>query len=145
MSETVEVKHYRQFLLILSAFIFAGSIIELEFIEHYESTVQWVPFVLSGAGLLGTITALIKSSSALVRTLRYLMIVIFAGGIFGMYQHLDHNFIFAKEIQPNLSTMEAFMEALYGASPFLAPGILCLGALLAYAALWHHPQLERES
>lgn len=143
MSEAALVKQYRRFLLVLSAFIFAGSIVELEFIEHYESTMQLVPFVLVGAGLIGTLAALYKPNAGQLRTLRYLMLPIFAGGLLGMYQHLEHNFEFAREISPNLSTMGAFWEALYGASPLLAPGILCLGAILVYAATWRHPMLKQ--
>ncbi|MDZ7689618.1 MAG: hypothetical protein U5K69_00360 [Balneolaceae bacterium] len=47
MSEVALVKRYRRFLLIVAAFIFAGSALELVFIEHYEEALQYIPFGLA--------------------------------------------------------------------------------------------------
>jgi hypothetical protein len=142
MSDPTVEQQYRRFLLILSGFIFAGSALELVFLEHYEATIQYLPFVLSGVGMVAVVATIRNTSPNSLKWLRYMMWLIGLGGVFGMYQHLEHNFDFAVEISPNISTMGAFWEALYGASPFLAPGILCLGALLGYAATWRHPNIE---
>ncbi|MDR8392900.1 hypothetical protein NC796_17220 [Aliifodinibius sp. S!AR15-10] len=142
MSKPSVEQQYRRFLLSLSGFIFAGSALELVFLEHYEAIIQYLPFVLSGVGLITVLIAIRKASQSSIKWLRYVMWIVGIGGIFGMYQHLEHNFDFAVEISPNISTMGAFWESLYGASPFLAPGILCLGALLGYAATWRHPLLS---
>ncbi|MDZ7689617.1 MAG: hypothetical protein U5K69_00355 [Balneolaceae bacterium] len=69
--------------------------------------------------------------------------IIILGTLFGVYQHLEHNYYFALEISPNITTWQAVIEALYGGSPFLAPGVFFLGAILAYAATWKHPELNR--
>ena len=141
MSTVVE-QQYRRFLLILSGFIFVGSAVELFFAEHYGNALQIFPFVLSAAGLLSVIAGLATMRKPYLNALRYVMYVIAAGSLFGIYEHVEHNFEFTSEIKPNLSSIEVFWEALHGASPFLAPGILFLGALLAYAATWKHPVLS---
>lgn len=141
MTKTIE-QHYRRFLLIVSGFIFLGSVIELIFVEHYESTIQLVPFGLSAIGLIIVLIALYEGGRRALQWLRYIMIFIAVGGVFGVYEHLEHNYEFAVEIEPNITAGKAIVEALYGASPLIAPGILCLGALLAYAATWRHPKLS---
>ncbi|MDX1637625.1 MAG: hypothetical protein R3281_06635 [Balneolaceae bacterium] len=143
MGDSVE-QQYRRFLLVVSASIFAGSIIELVFVEHYEGAIQLVPFVLAAIGLIVVLAAMRSPGRRMLTGLRYLMWMIAAGGLFGVYEHLEHNYEFAVEIAPNISTGEALIEMLYGASPFMAPGILCLGAILAYSATWRHPGLAAD-
>ncbi len=140
MAETVE-QQYRRFLLMVSGFIFLGSIVELVFVEHYESVIQLVPFGLAAIGLVIVLIALYRSSGRIFQWLRYIMIFIALGSLFGVYEHLEHNYEFALEIKPNITAGKAIVEALYGASPIIAPGILCLGAVLAYAATWRHPKI----
>lgn len=43
---------YRIFLLLLAGFVFLSTIVELWFTEHFESTLQLVPFVLCGLGFV---------------------------------------------------------------------------------------------
>lgn len=137
------VQKYRRFLLLVSAFIFAGSVVELIFIEHYEDAIQFVPFGLSAIGLTLVLLALRNQSNGILKWLRYGMWLIAAGSVLGVYEHLEHNYEFALEISPNITTSKALIEMLYGASPFLAPGMLFLGALLAYAATWGHDALSQ--
>ena len=51
---------------------------------------------------------------------------------------------FALEIQPNATTSEIVMDALRGANPLLAPGVLALAAILAIAATYYHPALHQD-
>lgn len=143
MSEKTLVQQYRRFLLLVSAFIFAGSGLELVFIEHYEETLQLVPFGLTVIGVATVLTVLKTATSTTLKSLRYAMWLIVAGTLLGVYKHFEHNYEFALEISPNISTTQAIIEALYGGSPFLAPGVFFLGAILAYAATWKHPELNR--
>lgn len=138
------VAKYRRFLLIVAAFIFVGSAAELVFIEHYEETVQFIPFGLSALGLVTVLLALRNPTGATLKWMRYSMAVIALGTLFGVYEHLEHNYEFALEISPNITTMQALVEALYGGSPFLAPGVFFLAAVLAYAATWQHPKLSTQ-
>jgi hypothetical protein len=62
--------------------------------------------------------------------------------LFGIFEHIEHNFGFALEIQPNATAPDVFWAALGGANPLLAPGILAFAALLALAASYYHPLLH---
>jgi hypothetical protein len=66
-----------------------------------------------------------------------------AGSLFGVYEHIEHNLAFELEIRPGAGLGDVWFEALKGASPLLAPGILVLAAILAIAATYYHPALER--
>ena len=60
-----------------------------------------------------------------------------------MYEHIEHNLAFELEIRPNASASDVWLDALKGASPLLAPGVLGLAASLALAATYQHPALAR--
>jgi hypothetical protein len=139
---TVE-ERFRRFLLIVSAFIFGGTMVELWFTEHTGDLVQLVPFVLCGLGICIVVAALFAPKRGVLFALRAIMALLVLGSMFGIYQHVEHNYGFEVEIRPNASRSEAFWEALSGASPLLAPGILALGGMLAIAATYYHPVLKR--
>jgi hypothetical protein len=73
------------------------------------------------------------------------MLVVALASLFGTYEHLVNNFGFESEIRPNATAGQVFFDALAGANPLLAPGILFLAALLAYAATYAHPLLASPS
>lgn len=137
-----EVAWFRRFLLGLSGLVFAGTVPELIFSEHTETTMQWVPFVLCGLGMASVGAAWLRTTPFVLKGHRLLMALIAAGGIFGVYEHLRKNYLFEAEIRPSSGFWEAMGHALFGSSPLLAPGILTLGAVLALAYTWRHPLLE---
>jgi len=143
MSPELVNHRLRRFLFVLAGFIFIGSVIELVLAEHTQSPVQWLPFVLSGLGLMGVTAVLIWPQRKMIASLRALMVVIALGSFFGIFEHIEHNLEFALEIRPNAVASDVFFEALSGANPLLAPGILALGAILALAATYYHPALEK--
>jgi hypothetical protein len=65
--------------------------------------------------------------------------------LIGIYEHIEHNLAFELEIRPNATAGQVFMEALGGASPLLAPGILALAAILAIAATYYHPAFGKQT
>lgn len=134
-------QRYRLFLLLLAAFIFVGTVVELWFEEHTESAVQYIPFVLSGLGLVAVTAVLLSPQRQTVWGLRIVMAITFLGSLFGIFEHIEHNLEFALEIQPNAVVSDVFWQALGGGNPLLAPGILALGAMLAAAATYYHPVL----
>jgi hypothetical protein len=71
------------------------------------------------------------------------MLLVGLGSLFGLYEHIEHNLAFELEIRPTAAVNDVFMEALKGASPLLAPGILGLAALIALAATYYHPALVK--
>ena len=70
------------------------------------------------------------------------MAIVFVGSLFGIYEHVEHNLAFALGIRPNAVASEVLMDALRGANPLLAPGILALAAVLALSATYYHPALR---
>ncbi len=144
MSEQTLLQRYRLFLFLLTGAIFIGVLVELYFTEHTESPLQWIPFVLSGFGLVALVGVLVRPQRAMIFALRGVMGLVTLGSFFGMFEHIEHNLEFALEIRPNAVASDVFVEALGGPNPLLAPGILALGALLALAATYYHPDLDQK-
>jgi hypothetical protein len=116
-----------------------GLTTELALTEHWGGAVQLVPFVLGGLGGLAAVAALIAPSRRVVLAVRAVMLASVLGGAFGVWEHLEHNYAFEAEIRPNAGAAERLGEALFGASPLLAPGALAWIAILGLGATWRHP------
>lgn len=144
MSEQTLLQRYRLFLFLLTGAIFIGVLVELYFTEHTESLPQWIPFVLSGLGLVALVGVLVRPQRAMILALRGVMGLVTLGSFLGIFEHIEHNLEFALEIRPNAVASDVFFEALGGPNPLLAPGILALGALLALAATYYHPALNQK-
>ncbi len=138
MSPAEVLARLRRFLLALSVLLLGGSLVELFLVEHTEDAVQLVPFVLCGLGALASLAALFKPRRATLRALRVSMLLVVCGSLFGVYQHVSHNYEFQKEVNPNATGGELIRGALGGANPLLAPGILAVAAVLALAATYRH-------
>jgi hypothetical protein len=141
MNPDIVLFHLRRFLLALSGLLFAGTLIELSFINHAEEPVQLIPFALCGVGLFAVIASLLRPQRGTLIALRACMGLIAMGGFLGMYEHIENNVAFQLEIRPRSTTIETIAAALGGANPLLAPGILALAAVLAVAATYYHPAL----
>ncbi len=132
----------RRFLLWLAGLLFAGSLLELTFIGHVKTPVQFIPFGLCAVGLAATGAALARPRRPILLALRWSMGLVALGGLFGMLEHVQNNVAFKLETQPG-ATLGALVKAgLGGANPLLAPAILALAALLAAAATYYHPALR---
>ncbi len=142
-SQTIEQRQ-RRFLLLVSAAICVGTVLELLLTEHMGSAIQYVPFVLCGLGLTIVLLVLFRSKRRTLLALRIVMIIVALGSGFGMVEHLEHNVAFEMEIRPNATISEVWLDALQGANPLLAPGILALAAVLAIGATYYHPLLEKK-
>jgi len=137
------LQRLRTFLLLLAGFLCIGTIVELSLIEHWDDLPQVLPFVLCGLGLVVVLLVLIRPQHNTIRLLRWVMGIAFVGSLFGIFEHVEHNIGFALEIQPNAVVGDVFFQALGGANPLLAPGMLALAAMLAIAATYYHPMLLR--
>ncbi|MCA9985881.1 MAG: hypothetical protein KDE59_16360 [Anaerolineales bacterium] len=133
---------FRHFLLVVAASLCVGTVLELIFSEHFESPAQFIPFVLCGVGLLAILIALFFPRRGTIWGLRLTMLLVGLGSLFGIFEHVEHNFAFELEIRPNAVAGDVLWDALQGANPLLAPGILGLTALLALAATYYHPRLN---
>lgn len=143
MSDAVVLSRLRQFLLITSALLFVGALIELWLTNHVESLLQLLPFALCGLGLVAVIVAALRPGRLALLALRACMGLVALGSLLGVYLHLESNLGFQRELYPNSSTADLLSGALSGANPLLAPGILALTAALALAATYYHPSLSR--
>lgn len=142
MSAEALVQRLRRLLTLLAAFILVGTMIELWLTEHVEEPLQLIPFALCTLGLVMMGVAYSRPRRGTLLALRGTMALVGAGSLLGMYLHLTSNFQFELEIRPNAAAGDVIMEALRGANPLLAPGILVLAAILAIAATYYHPALK---
>jgi hypothetical protein len=145
MSAEVILARLRRFLLGLAAFICVGTMVELALAKHWEGPTQLLPFLLTGLSLVAIGAVLINPQPGRLRLLRWITTVTLAGSLFGVFEHLEHNIEFALEIRPNAAVGDVFLEALAGGNPLLAPGILAFMAVLALAATYYHPALQKQS
>jgi hypothetical protein len=136
MSDALVLSRLRQFLLVVSALLLIGTLVELWLINHMEDPVQLIPFALCGLGLVAVFVALLRPRRAALHGLRVLLAL---GSFLGVYLHLESNHGFQRELHPNASTGELLLGTLGGANPLLAPGMLAITAALAIAATYQHP------
>lgn len=145
MSAEAVLDRLRRFLLGIAAFMSVGTIVELALTEHWGDAVQLIPFVLAGLSFVVIVAVLIRPQVGALRLLRWLMTVALAGSLFGVYEHIENNLEFAREIHPSATTMALLWDGVAGANPLLAPGILAFTAILALAATYYHPSLANPS
>ena len=73
------------------------------------------------------------------------MAMVVCGSLFGIYEHYANNVAFQREISPSTPMRDALVQAVAGGNPLLAPGTLAVAAVLALAATYYHPALEKLS
>ena len=144
MNSEQSLARIRQFLLVISAGVFIMTITELFFLSHWSETIQLLPFVLSGLGLIALALAYFRPSPTTVKILQWSMILIGLCSVIGIYEHMSNNLGFQMEIQPNATTWELIWATLEGANPVLAPGILTLGAAIGWTAAYQYSPLDQE-
>jgi hypothetical protein len=126
----------------VTASIFLATPVELALEEHTKDTLQLIPFVLCGVGLLTVVAALVRPRKGTLLAVIVVMLLVALGGVVGIALHLLSNFEFDREIRPNAGMGDTIINTLKGASPLLAPGILLVVALIAIATTYYHPALE---
>ena len=136
MTDGEVLQKLRRFLLILSLFLFIGALVELYLVEHTQDFIQWIPFVLSFAGILVVVLVLIRPARVSVLVLRIVMALVAFGSLLGIYEHITGNIEFEREVQPNSTTMQLFERGLRGGNPLLAPGVLAIAALIAVSSTY---------
>lgn len=141
MTAEAQLARLRRFLLTLAAFSCAGTLVELILTEHYDKPAQFIPLVLAGLSLIALGVVLVRPRRESLLALRGIMALLVLGSLLGIYFHLQGNYAFAVEIRPNTPFTDAVVEAVTGAAPLLAPGILALTGLISIAATVGHPGL----
>ena len=143
MRTTTVEQRLRTFLLGLAGWMCIGTIVELFLAKHTKDPMQFVPFMLCGVGLIAVAAALWRPRRGTLIALRGVMGLLMAGSLLGVYEHLAGNFTFELEMRPSAAWSDVWFQALRGAAPLLAPGILALAAMIAIAATYEHPALSR--
>ncbi|HSJ89229.1 MAG TPA: hypothetical protein VK909_18600 [Anaerolineales bacterium] len=144
MSAEATLLRLRQFLIIISAGVFVMTVTELFFLSHWTEWIQYLPFALSGLGLVTLGLAYFRPTRGTLLVLRWSMIIIALCSLIGFYEHMENNFEFNKEIRPNATAQQSIVATLEGANPVLAPGILTLGAVIGLAATYQHQVLAEK-
>jgi len=143
MPTTTVEKRLRTFLLWLAGSMCIGTTVELFLAKHYEDPLQLLPFVLCGVGLIAVAAVLRRQQRARLLALRGVMSLLLLVSLLGIYEHLVNNFAFELEMRPSAVWSDVWFQALRGAAPLLAPGILAVAAVVAIAATYAHPALAR--
>lgn len=138
MSTAEVLRRLRLFLLVLSSMLFAGTLLELYLVKHTEDAIQWLAFVFASIGLLVTLAVLARRGPTTVRLLRWSMLLVIVGSLFGVYQHVSNNIAFEREIQPNATLSRLLWRGVAGANPLLAPGTLAIAGLLSLAGTYKY-------
>jgi hypothetical protein len=120
-----------------------GMMAELLLIGHDESTSQWVPLVLLGAGVVLGASLIVVPAAWSLRLLQLLMVLFVGSGMLGVALHYQGNAEFELEMHPSLAGMELVTGTLTGATPVLAPGSMSLLGVVGLAFTYRHPLLRR--
>ena len=131
-SRFYSLKHVILYTLI---FFLLGSLTELYLIKHYEDTTQTIPIFCIGLSLASLIMLYLKVSKLTIILFKLSLFVISLVGLSGVFFHLNSNYEFEKEMRPNSTSLDLFIESLSGALPALAPLNLVLLAMVGYSYL----------
>lgn len=129
----------RRALLAIVAFACAGTLVELLLLEHFEDPWQYSPLVLLAAALVGSVAVAVRPTPATLTAFRALMLACIAAGALGPWLHYSGNAEFELEVFPKMAGWELFREAMTGATPVLAPGMMAVVGLLGLLYAWRHP------
>jgi len=132
----------RRFLLGVVAAILVVTPLELILLEHTEELLQWIPFVVSGIGLVAVAAVWSAPTKTTLKGLRWVMIFVAISSFVGVYLHFSSNLSFTREINPSFTLMESLWPAIKGSNPLLAPGIMFLAGVLGLGATYQHPLLS---
>ena len=132
----------RRFLFVISAGVFLMTVMELIFLEHWNLTIQYLPFALIALGVTASGLAYFRPSRRVILFTQWSMIIIALASLVGFYEHMLGNYTFWKEIQPDATQWELIVEMFKGGIPALAPGILTLGGVIGWTGTYKHPSLQ---
>ena len=135
----------RAFVLGIFLLGIGGLTLELILLEHYDEYWQWTPFILFGTSTFVLLWYGVTRRELPIRAFRGLMYVFLAAGALGIYLHYDGNVEFEREMSPDVLGWALFREAIFGATPALAPGAMVQLGLLGLAYTIRHPALARRA
>lgn len=127
--------------IILALFFLSALVLlaELMLLEHTESATQLLPFAGIGAAMLAMAWVRLRPGRASLRVAQGVMVALAVVGLVGLWLHYQANVAFELEMHPSLEGWDLFREAMQGAMPALAPGLLGQLGLLGLAYTVRHP------
>ena len=120
----------------LAGLLFLGTIGELIALKHYDELTQKLPFLLCLLGLGALALSWRPDSRRRVLGIWITMGLTIVGSLFGLWEHLEGNAEFYKEIHPHATMRELLNQAVTGRNPMMAPGILAVAAALTLVVLY---------
>lgn len=129
----------RRILLAILAFGIVGLVPELLLLEHVKSPTQLIPFALLVLMAVGVGLVYFRPNRTNLRLFQVLMILVALGGLMGVWEHLEGNLEYVRELSPTLSGLPLLWKALHKGAPVLAPGVMLQMALLGLAFTFRHP------
>ncbi len=120
----------RRVILVILVLAMAGTFAELMLLEHFEDAWQIAPLGLLGLGLAAIAWQARAPSAWSTRTLRGLMTLFVISGFLGVFLHYRGNVEFELEQNRGAARWALFREAMMGATPALAPGVMIQIGLL---------------
>jgi hypothetical protein len=126
----------RRIVVAILVIAIVGVLVELLLLEHFEDVWQLTPVVLLALGLLVVLWHARAQGTWSARMLRAVMILTVVSGVLGVLLHYRGNVEFELEQNPSVRRWALFREAMMGATPALAPGVMVqiglLGLLYAF-------------
>jgi hypothetical protein len=135
MNSRIVLERVRIILTCLAALLFAGTVAELIALKHYDELTQKLPFLLCALGLVALALSWRQLDPRWIAGIWIAMGVTIVGSLFGLWEHLEGNAEFYKEIHPHATTRELLNQAVTGRNPMMAPGILAVAAILTLVVL----------
>lgn len=142
MAQRDVTQQLRRFLLGVVAAILVITPFELVLLEHTEELLQWIPFLVSGLGLLAVGGVWFAPGTTSLKIFRWVMVAVALSSFAGVYLHFSSNLSFTREINPSYTLKESLWPAIKGSNPLLAPGIMFLAGVLGLSAIYRHPLLS---
>jgi hypothetical protein len=136
------VSTIRRLLLALVLVGIVGLTLELLLLEHIESATQLIPFVVLGAGFVGSLTLIVRPTRQSVRLFQGIMLLFVASGVVGIYLHLRGNVLFEQETDPSARGLDLIWRSLSGGVPILAPAAMAQVGLVGLLFTYRHPMLR---
>jgi hypothetical protein len=128
----------RRVMLVILVLAMGGIFVELLLTEHFADVWQLIPLCLIGLGLPVVAWHARAPSVSSARTLRALMTLFVLSGLLGVFLHYRGNVEFELEENPRATRWVLFRNAMMGATPALAPGVMVqiglLGLLYAFVS-----------
>jgi len=136
----------RRFVLVLLALGLAGTTVELLLLDHAESPLQLLPFIVIGLSAASIVWHLASPRGVTVRAIQIAMALMIIAGLTGLVLHYRGSLEFQIDIDPKQSGWELFKKVVRAkAPPALAPGVMAQLGLLGLTYTFRHPALAEPS